>query len=68
MRQASLLPCKAISVEDLSKTSQAELEAHLTVVYKALHKASAVPSGPASSSSSAADKLNLLGTVLVPRL
>lgn len=57
-----MLPCKALSVEELAGFPQADLEAHLTVLYKALHKASSASSSSApSSSNAAAEKLNMLG-------
>ena len=58
--KGSTLPCKALSADDISKLSQTDLEAHLTQLYKALHKATSSSASSSSSSSGSNEKLNIL--------
>ena len=62
--KASSLPCKALTVSEVSLLSQKELEAHLTLLYTTLHKASSSSSSSSSSASThataQAERLNLL--------
>jgi hypothetical protein len=62
--KASSLPCKPLSLEEVAKLSQTDLEAHLTVLYKSLLKATSSQQPSTSSSSSmSGEKSNILGKV-----
>jgi hypothetical protein len=45
------LPFPLLSIEDLGRLSQSELEAHLTLVYKALHRHAVLSSPPTATAS-----------------
>lgn len=60
--KASGLPCKPLSLEEVAKLSQSDLEAHLTVLYKSLLKAtSSQQPNTSSSSSMSGEKSSILG-------
>jgi hypothetical protein len=61
--KSSSLPCRPLTLDEVAKLSQDDLEAHLTILYKALLKFASPPQSASTASSSATgDKVNILGT------